>query len=132
MNRSQFARVERWPQLGLPILGGIICLVIVLSNMARTPIPVMADPIAPPEGYPKLSLSIKSVTPTLATTGGTTLDYAIEIVNTGAFTAVGASLTDVIPSGRPITMMQHRHHPVCRSPAALSRGWEMSGLMDRW
>jgi uncharacterized repeat protein (TIGR01451 family) len=72
---------------------------VLLSNMARTPLPLMADPIDPPEGYPKLSLSMKHVTPTLAATGGTTLTYAIEIVNTGAYTAAGASLTDVIPSG---------------------------------
>jgi uncharacterized repeat protein (TIGR01451 family) len=97
MNRSRFDRLGRWPRLGLPILGGIICLLLVVSYMASTPQPAMADPIAPPEGYPKFILSMKSVTPTLSATGGASLAYEIEIVNTGAYTAFGASLTDVIP-----------------------------------
>jgi uncharacterized repeat protein (TIGR01451 family) len=57
-----------------------------------------ADPIPPPEGYPKLSLSVKTVTPTLAHTGGETLYYAIEIRNTGAYTASGTMLLDTFPA----------------------------------
>ena len=60
---------------------------------------VHADPIDPPEGYPKLSLSTKTVTPTLAHTGGATLRYFIEIRNTGAYTARNTTLTDVVPAG---------------------------------
>ena len=58
---------------------------------------VQAAPIEPPAGYPKLSLSAKVVAPTLAHTGGETLNYEIEIVNTGAYTASGVVLTDLIP-----------------------------------
>jgi uncharacterized repeat protein (TIGR01451 family) len=59
---------------------------------------VYADPIPPPEGYPKLSLSVKTVTPTLAHTGGVTLCYAVEIRNTGAYTATGTVLSDTFPA----------------------------------
>jgi uncharacterized repeat protein (TIGR01451 family) len=57
----------------------------------------LAHPISPPEGYPKLTLSVKTVTPTLAHTGGVTLTYDIEIRNTGAYTAYDATLRDTIP-----------------------------------
>jgi uncharacterized repeat protein (TIGR01451 family) len=57
-----------------------------------------ADPIEPPEGAPKLSLSLKTVTPTLVTTAGETLFYEIVILNTGAYTAVNATLSDPIPA----------------------------------
>lgn len=60
---------------------------------------VHADPIEPPAGYPKLNTSVKAVTPTLAATGGATLTYEIELRNTGAYTAFGATLTDPIPAG---------------------------------
>ncbi len=54
-------------------------------------------PIPPPDGYPKLSLSIKTVSPALAHTGGETLNYRIEILNTGAWQADGVSMVDVLP-----------------------------------
>ncbi len=61
---------------------------------------VNADPIPPEEGgYPKFNTSIKTVTPTLAHTGGETLRYLIEIRNTGAYTAADTTLTDAIPDG---------------------------------
>lgn len=53
--------------------------------------------IAPPDGYPKLSLSTKVVSPTLAHTGETELEYVITILNTGAYTAEQVTLTDTIP-----------------------------------
>jgi uncharacterized repeat protein (TIGR01451 family) len=53
-----------------------------------------AAPIPPPEGYPKLVLSTKTVTPTLAPTGGAIITYTIEIRNTGATTATDTSLID--------------------------------------
>ncbi len=59
---------------------------------------VYAAPIPPPAGYPKLSLSTKSVNPALAHTGGETLQYQIEILNTGAAAAAGATLADLIPA----------------------------------
>ncbi|MFN2108399.1 MAG: hypothetical protein ACK2UI_01935, partial [Anaerolineae bacterium] len=55
-------------------------------------------PIPPPQGFPKLMLSMKSVTPTLAASGGMTLTYDIEIRNTGATTATNTALTDELPS----------------------------------
>jgi len=54
-------------------------------------------PIPPPEGYPKLSLSTKVVTPTLAKTDGAILTYNLEILNTGAYTASDVTLWDAIP-----------------------------------
>lgn len=59
--------------------------------------PARAAPIPPPEGYPKLSVSMKTVTPTLAGTGGAELAYRIEIINTGAYTANGVTLSDPMP-----------------------------------
>jgi uncharacterized repeat protein (TIGR01451 family) len=55
-------------------------------------------PIPPPDGFPKLSLSSKTVSPTLVTTAGEVLEYTIEILNTGAYTATDVSLVDAIPS----------------------------------
>ncbi|MDY7077967.1 MAG: hypothetical protein SXV54_13710 [Chloroflexota bacterium] len=83
--------------LGLAALGGLSLLAVVLLIMGSNTMVAYADPIEPPEGYPKLSLSVKTVTPTLAATGGVTLHYRIEIQNTGAYTATGATLTDVFP-----------------------------------
>jgi uncharacterized repeat protein (TIGR01451 family) len=62
-----------------------------------------AGPIPPPEGYPKLSLSTKVVTPTLAGSEGETLEYSIEIRNTGAYSASGATLMDSIPLNTTFT-----------------------------
>lgn len=56
-----------------------------------------AAPIPPPEGYPKLSLSAKSVTPTLAGKGSAILNYTIEIRNTGATTATNTTFIDTLP-----------------------------------
>ena len=55
-------------------------------------------PISPPEGYPKLTLSTKVVTPTLTHTGATVLEYNVEILNTGAYPASAVTLMDAIPS----------------------------------
>ena len=54
-------------------------------------------PIPPPEGYPKLSLSTKTVTPTLAEQDGAVLYYTIEIRNTGAATATNTTFVDTLP-----------------------------------
>jgi uncharacterized repeat protein (TIGR01451 family) len=86
-------------RLSLAILGGLLLVAALLLTVnSHSPV-VYADPVAPPEGYPKLSLSVKTVTPTLAHTGGVTLYYVIDIHNTGACAAVNATLTDVIPQG---------------------------------
>ena len=78
------------------ILGFAIVISFLLLLRGNTQL-ASAAPIPPPEGYPKLSISTKMVTPTLAKVGGATLWYEIEIVNTGAYTAEGATFTDVIP-----------------------------------
>ena len=57
----------------------------------------LAAPIEPPEGYPKFNQSHMTVTPDLVSTGGATLEYRIEIVNTGAYTGNYVILTDALP-----------------------------------
>jgi uncharacterized repeat protein (TIGR01451 family) len=85
--------------LGLAI-AGILLLMALMWFAVCGPSPVAhADPIEPPGGYPKLSVSIKTVDPTLAHTGGEALYYTIELRNTGAYTATNTTLTDVIPAG---------------------------------
>jgi len=89
--------ISKGLRLGLAILGGLLLLTATLFAARVNSRTVYADPIAPPDGYPKLSLSVKTVTPTLAHAGGVTLTYAIAIRNTGAYTATGTKLTDIIP-----------------------------------
>jgi uncharacterized repeat protein (TIGR01451 family) len=79
---------------------GLISLAATSAAASRPAKPLApAAPIPPPEGYPKLSLSTKAVTPTLAGTGGATLYYTIEIRNTGATTATDVTLVDTLPTG---------------------------------
>ncbi len=90
---------ELWTPLtriGWALLGALLLLGATLLLLGD---PVAADPI-PPEagGYPKFNLSVKTVTPTLANTGGVTLTYTIEIVNTGSYTAAGTTLVDWLPA----------------------------------
>ena len=79
------------------VVSGIPMLVALLVAVSGSLGSVHADPLPRPEGYPKLSTSIKVVTPTLASPGGATLEYEIEIRNTGAYTAVGTTLSDILP-----------------------------------
>jgi uncharacterized repeat protein (TIGR01451 family) len=100
MNSFTHQTMVKGLRLGLSALGGLFMLTAVLLIVSSNSLVACADPIPPEEGgYPKLSLSVKAVTPTLAHTGGVTLYYAIEIRNTGAYTAGSATLTDVIPEG---------------------------------
>lgn len=82
---------------GLTALSGIALLVALLVVLSGGIGSVRADPLPRPEGYPKLNTSVKVVTPMLASSGGEMLEYEIEIRNTGAYTAVGATLTDALP-----------------------------------
>jgi uncharacterized repeat protein (TIGR01451 family) len=95
---------HHWKQMlikGLSIIlvpvGALLLLALLLVAAQKTAGQVYAAPIEPPAGYPKFTESVKVVTPTLAYTGGATLYYAIEIRNTGAYTAQGVQLTDPIP-----------------------------------
>ena len=91
------SRTDRpWWPLALPYLG--LLLLALLLFLASGSLPVAhADPIEPPEGYPKLSLSYKAVDPPLANTGGATLHYAIVLRNTGAYTAEHVIVSDAVP-----------------------------------
>jgi uncharacterized repeat protein (TIGR01451 family) len=96
-NHFEHQRTSARVGLSFALLG-MLCLVAIMWLVASGGTPLAhADPIEPPEGYPKLSLSVKTVTPTLATTAGAILHYAIEIRNTGAYTATDTTLTDFIP-----------------------------------
>ena len=81
-------------RLSVAVLGGVLLLAALMLALRNAPV-VYADPIEPPVGYPKLGLSTKIVTPTLANVGTITLYYTIEIVNTGAYTAEDVTLVDV-------------------------------------
>jgi len=93
MKRSHFRFL--WLVIVMVIaLMSIWGLLMMAQNMAIT---VQAAPIEPPAGYPKLNQSTMTVDPSLANVGGARLEYVIEIVNTGAYTASGVSLVDVLP-----------------------------------
>lgn len=81
------------------ILGALVLITLLILAAHKTALHIYAAPIDPPEGYPKLTQSVKIVTPTLAPTGGATLYYLIEIRNTGAYQAEGVTLNDTLPPG---------------------------------
>jgi uncharacterized repeat protein (TIGR01451 family) len=92
-------KLKKALQLIAIIMMGIF-MVATVVGFARnsTPAALALGPIPPPDGYPKLSLSTKAVTPTLANTDGAILTYNLEILNTGAYTAADVTLLDVIPA----------------------------------
>lgn len=86
-------------QLIIIIIIGIFMVATVVGFARKSSARVLAlGPIPPPEGHPKLTLSTKVVTPTLANTDGAVLVYNIEILNTGAYSASDVTLMDAIPS----------------------------------
>ncbi len=93
---EQVTRRWVWGRLGSAVLGALIMLAFWVGSGGNW---VVAGPIPPPTGYPKLSLSIKSVTPTLTSVGESVLTYTIEIRNTGGYTAENVRLTDIVPTG---------------------------------
>ena len=95
--------LRRGGRVLLPFLAGTIFFLFAIFILHNTGRPGYADPIDPPDGYPKLLLSVKTVTPTLAGTGEQTLYYAVEIRNTGAYTAENVSLSDPIPENTTFT-----------------------------
>jgi uncharacterized repeat protein (TIGR01451 family) len=80
------------------LIGGVLLALGVIFSLQGASLTARAAPIPPPEGYPKLSLSTKIVTPTLAHKGSTVLFYTIEIRNTGAYKADGVTFVDAIPA----------------------------------
>ncbi len=95
--RSIFKSISSWLPITLSIGGGFLLLLLFLLVIQIDHDLAHADPIMPPEGYPKLSASIKTVSPSLVKTGGEELTYIVEIRNTGAYTASETTLTDVLP-----------------------------------
>lgn len=91
---SSFARIKL---LVFALFSGLFIMWGTIYFLRSSAQHVRAAPIPPPQGYPKLSLSTKSVTPSLVHTGGSVLHYAIEILNTGAYTASGVTFSDAIP-----------------------------------
>lgn len=89
-------RAGRIGLLGLALLCGVLAVAGVILFSHGAAMSVRAAPIDPPEGYPKLNRSTKTVTPTLAGTGGETLFYKVEIVNTGAYRAEAVHFSDWI------------------------------------
>ena len=95
--------LRRVSRVLLPLFAGSVFFLFAIFILHQTGRPGYADPIDPPEGYPKLSASIKTVTPTLAGTGGERLYYVVEIRNTGAYTADNVSFSDPIPDNTTFT-----------------------------
>lgn len=91
-------KLKKAIQLITIMLIGILMVATVVVFAHKSSERVFAyGPIPPPAGYPKLTLSTKVVTPTLAATDGAVLTYSLEILNTGAFTASDVTLVDTIP-----------------------------------
>ena len=106
-------------RLLVPLFFGFLLAIIFITFVkvaadearAATALPAIPSaPINPPAGYAKLILSHKSVTPSLASTGGAVLHYRIEIINTGAYTGFNVIMTDTIPA-----------HTIYRNDAVASR-----------
>jgi len=87
----------------VPIVGGLLLVAVLLIFARGSSLRANAAPINPPEGYPKLSLSTKTVTPTLAEPGGARLLYMVEILNTGAYRAENTKFSDQIPANTTYT-----------------------------
>ena len=91
MKKQSSAFILRVFSLALIFTAAFLLVFGALIFARKTAGRVYAAPIPPPEGYPKLSLSTKTVQPALAHTGGATLNYKIEVLNTGATAAAGVS-----------------------------------------
>jgi uncharacterized repeat protein (TIGR01451 family) len=98
MHKKSSALILRAFSLALIFTAAFLLVCGALLFARSTASRVYAAPIPPPAGYPKLSLSTKSVQPELAHTGGATLKYQIEVLNTGATAAAGATLADLVPA----------------------------------
>jgi uncharacterized repeat protein (TIGR01451 family) len=92
-------KLKKALQLIAIMILGIFMVATVVGFAHKSAGRVLANgPIAPPEGYPKLSLSTKVVSPTLTDTSHGVLEYHVQILNTGAYTASDVTLVDAIPA----------------------------------
>jgi uncharacterized repeat protein (TIGR01451 family) len=98
MNASNQPRIIGGIRLLFVLVVGFLTAIAVITFARQTSYQVHAAPIDPPDGYPKFNTSTMVVSPTLAHMGGATLQYVIEIHNTGAYAAEGARLTNIIPN----------------------------------
>ncbi len=91
-------KLKKAIQLITVIIIGILMVATVVAFARRTSNRVYAaGPIPPPVGYPKLILSTKVVSPTVASPNEATLVYSLKILNTGAYSASDVTLVDTIP-----------------------------------
>ena len=97
MKLSKVQKIAKGFRSVLPAFTGVLLVAVLLIFARDSSLHANAAPINPPEGYPKLSLSTKTVSPTLAEPGGAKLSYSIEIRNTGAFQAENTLFVDQIP-----------------------------------
>lgn len=95
--RVRIRKILNWLPITLPVTLGILLLILFIGLAQVDLFVAHADPIDPPEGYPKFNTSIKTVSPTLAHTGEAELTYNVEIRNTGAYAGIDTTLTDVLP-----------------------------------
>jgi uncharacterized repeat protein (TIGR01451 family) len=96
MMTTYSTHLRRWLWVSGSVLGGFAICALMLLALRGPVLSVQAAPL--PGGVPKLSLSTKTVTPTVAAVGGATLTYTLELINTGAITATATTLTDVLPA----------------------------------
>jgi uncharacterized repeat protein (TIGR01451 family) len=85
------------------VIGILMVATVVAFARKSSQLVSAAGPIPPPQGYPKLSLSSKVVTPTIANKGGEVLTYTISITNTGAYSASEVTLKDTLPPSTTLT-----------------------------
>ena len=91
-------KLKKSIQLITIIVIGILMVATVVAFASKSSERVIAaGPIPPPVGYPKLTLSTKVVSPTVASPDGAILEYSLKILNTGAYSATDVTLTDSIP-----------------------------------
>ncbi len=98
-------KLKKALQLIAIMLIGMFMVATVVSFAHNSADRVLANgPIQPPEGYPKLTLSTKVVSPTLTDTSNGVLQYRVQILNTGAYTASDVSMVDAIPANTVYNM----------------------------